>query len=95
MKEIKCIRNKKAWVIFTTKLLLKEERMINQWKKKNKVNKCKRKCGLPEVCSCDIPQYEKMNINNNYFCNNCCLWKCRCYKTLPRVIAPLIFDGMR
>jgi glycerol-3-phosphate cytidylyltransferase-like family protein len=39
---------------------------------------CKRTCGISEPCICEIPKYTLVSINNNYFCNRCRNWKCRC-----------------
>ena len=32
------------------------------------------------ICNCKNPDYELIKANNNYFCNNCNKWKCRCNK---------------
>ena len=38
---------------------------------------CKRRCGI-DPCLCENPEYKLMSINNNYYCNRCSKWKCRC-----------------
>lgn len=37
----------------------------------------KHKCSL-DICKCENPDYELIKANNNYYCNNCNKWKCRC-----------------
>ena len=39
---------------------------------------CKRTCGISEPCVCEIPKYILMSVNNEYYCDRCRNWKCRC-----------------
>ena len=39
---------------------------------------CTRKCGISLPCVCELPKYILVSINNNYYCNYCHKWKCRC-----------------
>lgn len=39
------------------------------------------KCSL-DICKCENPDYELIKANNNYYCNNCSMWKCRCNQSL-------------
>jgi hypothetical protein len=38
-------------------------------------------CSL-DICKCENPDYELIKINNNYYCNNCSKWRCRCNQSL-------------
>jgi hypothetical protein len=49
------------------------EILNNKYIKLHKLHRCSL-----DICICDNPDYELIKVNNNYYCNNCSKWKCRC-----------------
>jgi hypothetical protein len=54
-----------------------EERIIKEQEEKFKQT-CK--CGimLLNICLCENPKYELVELNKSMYCVSCCKWKCRC-----------------
>jgi hypothetical protein len=55
-----------------------EREQIRKLEENLKEIRCKRKCDINEPCICETPKYILVLTNNEYYCNRCRKWKCRC-----------------
>ena len=51
----------------------------NDEKNNNKIKESNNLCNCSlDICKCEKPNYELIKLSNNYYCNSCNKWKCRC-----------------
>ena len=65
-------------ILETVRQFEREEKEHQREIEEKELQQCKRICGISHPCVCEIPKYILVSINNNYYCNYCRKWKCRC-----------------